>query len=57
MLTLLDTGVRAGELLSMNLEDVEIIGEILVRKGKGGKSRTVYIGKKSRRAHRNYLRF
>jgi integrase/recombinase XerC len=56
MLTLLDTGVRAGELLSMDLGDLDVTGAILVRRGKGGKPRTVYIGRKSRQAVRAYLK-
>jgi len=57
MLTLLDTGVRASELLSMNLDDMDVTGAILIRKGKGGKPRTVYIGRKSRQAVRSYLKY
>jgi site-specific recombinase XerD len=56
ILTLLDTGVRAGELLSMNLDDLDVTGAIIIRKGKGGKPRTVYIGRKSRQAVRAYLK-
>jgi site-specific recombinase XerD len=56
-LTLLDTGARAGEFLSINLEDINpITGEILIRQGKGRKPRTVFIGQKSRKAIRQYLR-
>jgi len=56
MLFLLDTGVRASELCSINLEDVNpITGEVLVRSGKGRKPRTVFLGSKSRKALRNYL--
>jgi site-specific recombinase XerD len=41
----------------MDLEDVNLItGEILIREGKGRKSRTFFIGHKSRKAMRNYLR-
>jgi len=54
---LLDTGVRAGELLAINLEDInQISGEILIRSGKGRKPRTVFIGKKSRKEVRRYLK-
>ena len=56
-LSLLDTGARASEFLSINLEDINpIIGEILIRQGKGRKPRTVFIGQKSRKAIRKYLR-
>jgi len=56
-LFLLDTGARAGELISINLEDVNpITGDILIRVGKGRKPRTVYLGSKSRKALRAYLK-
>ncbi len=57
LLALLDTGARAFELCSMSLQDFnQFTGEILIRQGKGRKPRTVYLGKKSRKALRNYLR-
>ena len=57
MLVLLDTGVRASELLDTNLEDVnQVRGDVLIRKGKGGKPRTVFMGKKTRQAVRRYLK-
>lgn len=57
ILFLLDTGVRAAELLSLHLADVNLLtGEVLIRRGKGGKPRTVYIGKKTRRAIRAFIR-
>jgi len=57
MLCLLDTGARANEFLDINLEDIDQVrGEILIRQGKGGKPRTVFIGKHSRRALRKYLK-
>jgi integrase/recombinase XerC/integrase/recombinase XerD len=57
MLTLLDTGVRASELLAINLDDMNLItGEILIRQGKGRKPRYVFIGAKTRKAIRNYLK-
>jgi integrase/recombinase XerD len=55
-LCLLDTGARANEFLSINLEDInQARGDILIRQGKGHKPRTVYIGKQSKRAIRKYL--
>lgn len=57
MFFLLDTGVRARELVSINLEDVNpITGDVLVWVGKGRKTRTVYLGSKSQKALRAYLR-
>jgi site-specific recombinase XerD len=56
-LSLLDTGARASEFLNMDLDDINpITGEILIREGKGRKPRTVFIGQKSRKAIRKYLR-
>lgn len=51
VLVLLDTGLRAAELLSLNGGDVNLeAGEIVVRKGKGNKGRIVYIGARARKA-------
>ena len=55
LLTLLDTGVRAQEFINLNQTDLNnVTGEILVRHGKGNKSRSVYLGKKSRKAVRSF---
>jgi site-specific recombinase XerD len=57
MLFLYDTGVRAGEFCSLSLDDLDrTYHSVLVEKGKGGKPRTVFLSKKSRRALRAYLR-
>jgi site-specific recombinase XerD len=57
LLCLLDTGARANELLDINRKDIDHTrGEVLIRQGKGKKSRTVYIGKHSRCALRKYLK-
>ena len=57
LLALLDTGTRAKEFLSINLDDFNNkTGEILIREGKGRKFRSVFLGKKSRRMARAYLR-
>ena len=54
---LLDTGCRAQELLDIDSNDVDLaIGQILVRCGKGAKPRVVFLGAKSRRHLRAYLR-
>jgi integrase/recombinase XerD len=57
ILTLLDTGCRASELLSLTIGDVDLpAGTILVRQGKGGKVRSVFLGKRTKRALGVYLR-
>ena len=57
LLSLLDTGARAGEFLEINLDDLnQIMGDILIRAGKGGKPRTVFIGKHTRNSVRKYLK-
>lgn len=58
MLCLLDTGMRANELCSINLEDINLItGEIHILVGKGRKSRYAFLGTKARKAVRSYLKF
>lgn len=57
LLFLLDTGVRAGELARMDQDDINLVtGAVLVRVGKGRKSRTVFVGSDSRKAIRAYLK-
>jgi len=57
ILGLLDTGARAHEYLNVNLEDIELAtGSVLIRQGKGRKPRLVFIGRKTIRAIRAYLR-
>lgn len=56
LLALFDTGCRARELLSIQLADVnQMLGDVLIRSGKGRKPRTVYFGKATRKALRRYL--
>ncbi len=58
ILGLLDTGARAKEFLNLNLEDIELsTGSALIRQGKGRKPRMVFLGRKTLRAVRAYLRF
>jgi len=53
---LLDTGVRARELLSLDIRDIDLVkGVVKVRMGKGGKSRITFFGKRSRMCLRAYL--
>jgi site-specific recombinase XerD len=57
LLCLLDTGCRAAEFVALDVGDVNLAsGQVVVRAGKGGKSRTVFLGAKSRRELNRYLR-
>jgi integrase/recombinase XerD len=54
---MLETGLRAGEVLALMISDVDIThGVLLVRKGKGAKQRVVPFGAKTARALDRYLR-
>jgi integrase/recombinase XerD len=56
VLVLLDAGLRASELCALRVDDLDLdIGKLLVRKGKGGKGRIVYVGRATRRALWRYL--
>jgi site-specific recombinase XerD len=57
ILALVDTGARASELLSLDLVDINLAtGSVMIHSGKGGKQRTVFLGRKSRKALRLYLK-
>lgn len=57
MLVLLDTGMRASELCSLEVGDYDRkTGRLVIREGKGGKARQVFLGYTSRQALLKYLR-
>jgi site-specific recombinase XerD len=57
LLTLVDTGARRAELTALDVGDVDLAsGEVMIRRGKGNKSRFVRMGEKCRRAVRRYLK-
>lgn len=57
IILLLDTGARRGELVSIDLADVDIDnGVILLRHSKARKARAVYVGKVARLALRRWLK-
>jgi site-specific recombinase XerD len=57
LLTLLDTGARKAEMVAINVGDVDLEnGVVTIWNGKGGRKREVFIGKKTRRAIRRYLK-
>jgi site-specific recombinase XerD len=56
LLFLLDSGVRVQELIDMNITNVLDDGSIVVEHGKGDKPRVTYIGYKTTKALRKYLR-
>ena len=56
-LALLDTGMRAGEVVAANIGDLDLAeGTLLIRRSKSRKHRVVFLGRKSRRALAAYLR-
>jgi integrase/recombinase XerD len=56
VLVLLDTGMRAAEACDLRVGDLDLgTGRVIVRKGKGGRGRIVYLGKAARRAVWRYL--
>jgi integrase/recombinase XerC/integrase/recombinase XerD len=56
VLTLLDSGVRASELLALDVGDVDLLtGALRVRLGKGRKDRVTFIGGRTRKAITRYL--
>ena len=58
ILGLLDTGARAGEMIALNVEDVDLsTSTVLIRSGKGRKPRVTFLGARSLRALMRYLRF
>lgn len=54
--TLLDSGLRASELLALNVGDINTEGAVRVRHGKGAKDRVTYIGAKTQKLLQRYLR-
>lgn len=54
---MLETGARAGEVVAMRIEDVDLMGgSATIRRGKGGKGRTVPLGPAAVQAVDRYLR-
>jgi integrase/recombinase XerD len=54
---MLETGIRAGELVALTVADVDVRGGLLlVRRGKGGKGRMVAFGPATARSLDRYLR-
>lgn len=57
LLVLVDTGLRAGELVALNAADFDQAeGVLFVRHGKGGLARVAPLGPRARRALRQWLR-
>jgi len=57
LLALLDTGMRAAEVVDANIGDLDVAeGTLLIRRSKSRKHRVVFLGRKSRRALAVYLR-
>lgn len=56
LLFLLDTGCRAGEVVALNVEDIDLANRCCEVLGKGRKKRLVYFGEHTADALRHYLR-
>ncbi|MEU3282137.1 tyrosine-type recombinase/integrase [Streptomyces antibioticus] len=54
---MLETGARIGEVVAMTTDDIDLVaGVAVVRRGKGGKGRTIPVGPQTCRAIDRYLR-
>jgi len=53
---LVDTGMRASELCSLKMEQLDLFGQRAIILGKGNKHRTVHFGSKTARMLRTYLK-
>ena len=57
LLALLDTGMRASEVVAANIGDLDLAeGTLIIRRSKSHRHRVVFLGRKSRRALAAYLR-
>ncbi|MBN1787904.1 MAG: tyrosine recombinase XerC [Sedimentisphaerales bacterium] len=57
METLYSTGVRVSELVGLNIEDVDFLGEVLHVRGKGKKERLTPIGSAALQAIQHYMEY
>ena len=57
METLYGTGIRVSELVGLNIEDVDFLGEVLHIRGKGKKERITPIGSSSLQTIQHYMEF
>lgn len=57
METLYSTGIRVSELVGLNIEDVDFLGEVLHIRGKGKKERITPIGSSALQSVQHYMEF
>lgn len=57
METLYSTGMRVSEVVSLNMDDVDFLGEVIHIRGKGKKERVIPIGSSALRAIQHYIEF
>lgn len=55
--TLYSTGIRVSELVALNMEDVDFLGEVVHVRGKGKKERIAPIGSSALQAIQHYMEF
>jgi integrase/recombinase XerC len=57
LMTLLDSGMRASELLDLQLSNLNMpTSSLIIQHGKGNKSRVTFVGKTTRRSIRNWIK-
>lgn len=57
METLYSTGIRVSELVALNMEDIDFLGEVIHVRGKGKKERITPIGSSALQAIQHYIEF
>ena len=55
--TLYSTGLRVSELVSLNMEDIDFLGEVIRVRGKGKKERIAPVGSSALQAIQHYIEF
>ena len=55
--TLYSTGIRVSELVALNMEDIDFLGEVLHIRGKGKKERITPIGSSALQVIQHYMEF
>ena len=57
METLYSTGMRVSEVVALNMDDIDFLGEVIHIRGKGKKERVIPVGSSALRAIQHYIEF